>query len=178
MAKQLPDTTALLGIDISTTLFPEIAPKNVTFLAHNILALPSDWTSKFALVHQRFLVVALRREEWAAALSELFRVTQPGGWIQVEECFGFFPEKGDDEAPYQNKWIRVMDAFAARTGLFIECAAFVAGMLRDAGFEHVVEKRLGCAIGVRGNDLGSRVLDFVLEPVRAMKVRLHSHHSS
>jgi hypothetical protein len=50
-----------------------------------VLDLPASWTDNFALVHQRFLWVALTLPEWKIALENLFRVTAPGGYIQLGE---------------------------------------------------------------------------------------------
>ncbi|KAH9841078.1 uncharacterized protein C8Q71DRAFT_743255 [Rhodofomes roseus] len=42
-------------------------------------------TGRFKLVHQRLLIAALRSWEWTVALREIFRVLQPGGWVQLGE---------------------------------------------------------------------------------------------
>ncbi|KAF9012745.1 hypothetical protein BDQ17DRAFT_1321692 [Cyathus striatus] len=76
LAKGVPEGVQLEGFDIEPRLFPaeESRPENVKFSVHSIFG-----------VHQRLLVMGLRREEWPLALKELHRVTKPGGWVELCE---------------------------------------------------------------------------------------------
>jgi SAM-dependent methyltransferase len=75
------------GIDITSSKFPkpEDIPSNVTLSLKSVQNLPEEWENTFALVHQTFLIVALRREEWLSAVQEVERVLQPGGWLTFGE---------------------------------------------------------------------------------------------
>lgn len=51
----------------------------------SVTKLPAEWTNKFTVVHQRLLIAALRELEWPQAISEIYRVLKPGGWVQLFE---------------------------------------------------------------------------------------------
>lgn len=75
--------------DIGVKLFPKEHPQNMTFGVASVLDLPAEWTNKFDLVHQRLLIAALKYDEWAIAVNEIFRVTKPGGFAELCECNPF-----------------------------------------------------------------------------------------
>ncbi|KAF9449393.1 S-adenosyl-L-methionine-dependent methyltransferase [Macrolepiota fuliginosa MF-IS2] len=87
LAKTIPDTSEIIGIDIAPNLFPQPStlPLNVKFHVQSVLTLSPEWTNKFDFVHQRLLVLGLREAEWKIALSEIYRVLKPGGWVQLVE---------------------------------------------------------------------------------------------
>jgi hypothetical protein len=45
----------------------------------------------FTHVHQRMLTFGIKRKEWPQVIAELFRVTKPGGWIELMEITGELP---------------------------------------------------------------------------------------
>ncbi|KAJ3573321.1 hypothetical protein NP233_g2513 [Leucocoprinus birnbaumii] len=87
LAKVTPVEVELVGIDISASFFPapETIPPNLTFKQMSIASLPTEWTNKFTLVHQRFLFAAMRFSEWVTAIGNIYNVLQPGGWFQLFE---------------------------------------------------------------------------------------------
>ncbi|KAF8554949.1 hypothetical protein OG21DRAFT_1484222 [Imleria badia] len=62
----LPEYVQFYGIDIELKLFPAYAvnPPNTHFSVASATTLPSYWTSKFNLVNQRLLILALIKTEW------------------------------------------------------------------------------------------------------------------
>lgn len=89
LARKLPPTAIVHGIDTSTNLFPKLPPQNVSFSQHSVTNLPSGWSSRFDFVHQQLLATSLTREDWLKALQEMYRVLAPGGWIQLNEVAGW-----------------------------------------------------------------------------------------
>ncbi|TFK39536.1 S-adenosyl-L-methionine-dependent methyltransferase, partial [Crucibulum laeve] len=88
IAKEVPASVTLHGIDIESNLFPELHPENIHFSISSVTTLPHEWTNKFTLVHQRLLIGALKKSEWPTALQEIHRVLAPGGWVQLFESAG------------------------------------------------------------------------------------------
>ena len=84
-SSQLPPSSILHGVDISTSLFPQFHPPNISFCQGSITKLPSQWTNRFDFVHQRLLTSGLSRTDWTSALEEIYRVLVPGGWVQLGE---------------------------------------------------------------------------------------------
>ncbi|KAF8993366.1 hypothetical protein BDQ17DRAFT_1368401 [Cyathus striatus] len=87
-AAEVPSTVKLYGADIESRNFPpqDTRPANTQFSIASLLDLPSEWTSKFTLIHQRLVfAVAIPRADIPPALSQLHRVLKPGGWVQLLE---------------------------------------------------------------------------------------------
>jgi chemotaxis methyl-accepting protein methylase len=72
-------------LDILSTQFrdPSIVPSNITFRTQNILThFPAEFWAKYDVVHVRFWVFALNKDDWAIAVKTLVSLLRPGGWIQ------------------------------------------------------------------------------------------------
>lgn len=73
------------GVDASC-VFPEtIKPANVEFVISNITKEIPYEKNFFDFVHQRLLVLALTDEDWTNALSNLYDVLKPGGYVELSE---------------------------------------------------------------------------------------------
>lgn len=66
-------------------MFPPNHPRNISFSLNTMTKLPDEWSGKFDIINQRFLVAALTQVEWLDAIANLTRVLRPGGWIQLME---------------------------------------------------------------------------------------------
>ncbi|KAF9058993.1 S-adenosyl-L-methionine-dependent methyltransferase, partial [Rhodocollybia butyracea] len=136
VAQDVHPSVSLTGIDISQRLFPTQHPQNVTFAVHTVTSLPESWSNKFKLVNQRLINGALTREQWGMALSELYRVLKPGGWIQLLESS---PEATLSSGPMK----RYADAIAA---VFVnkrfasDLNETLGQRLKDAGFVNVQKR--------------------------------------
>ncbi|RHZ85570.1 hypothetical protein Glove_64g96 [Diversispora epigaea] len=79
-----------IGLDISP-MFPsdQEKPNNASFLQSNLLdglPFPDD---TFNFIHQSGIATALEESQWKdEVISELIRVTKPGGWIEFMEIDG------------------------------------------------------------------------------------------
>ncbi|CEI88609.1 hypothetical protein RMCBS344292_02992 [Rhizopus microsporus] len=82
MVQEYPNCT-YYGCDIADTRDKSMDVNQYTFSKGNVAnKLPYE-DNAFDFVHMRFLVLALREDEWPAAIKELIRVTKPGGMIQL-----------------------------------------------------------------------------------------------
>ncbi|KAJ7578141.1 S-adenosyl-L-methionine-dependent methyltransferase [Mycena floridula] len=133
MAETNDSSIEIFAVDISSRLFPTETPPNVHFMIESVTNLPKAWDNTFALVHQRLLLFALQESQWRQALSEIFRVLQPGGWVQLGEnaawIEGEYPEK-----PCMEKVVAMYRRLAQSRNLYIDCAKHIPSMLEDAGF--------------------------------------------
>lgn len=150
LAKQIPGIS-VQGIDIEDNLFPRPAPKNVTLNRMSVLDIPLSWTNRFDLVHQRGFVLGLRREEWPVALAQLYRVTKPGGYIQLLD--------GDlSRARNAGPANRVQNAMLAelcrRRGLVLNVTDHLDEMVRAAGFVNVKRDARNIPMTSRNGQLG------------------------
>ncbi|PBK70773.1 S-adenosyl-L-methionine-dependent methyltransferase [Armillaria solidipes] len=147
LAPQLPPTVRLHGVDIITRLFPTTYPSNIKFSVEDVTRLPSSWSNSFTLVHQRLLLAALRKVEWPIAISEMYRVISPGGWIQLCETGSW--RAGPFTARFQSLMRTLLDS----KGLFMDCYKAMPLMLRNAGFVDVRVEVIQLSLcGAEGSD--------------------------
>lgn len=122
----------------------------------------------FHIVHQRLLVAALKISEWPVAIRGLYRVLQPGGWIQLSEIEEWSAPLGQESAisRHMRAYLRFLDA----REIDLNVGRKLVDLLRDAGFINISVKiahiPMGKSWGPVGVD-GSRNLEGVL---RALKI--------
>lgn len=151
LCAEFPDA-AVVGLD----LVPGKAasrPANYRFVRANALhSLPfADGT--FDYVHQRLMVTALPVPMWPAEVTELLRVTRPGGWVELVEGGDQIEPKG----PATGRLFELAAQLAASYGL--DTSRSVCGLLdtylRDAGAEAVESHEVPVPIGEWGGRVGS-----------------------
>lgn len=86
MARDYPASsfTAYDMVDAYKRFIDKKTPANCQFLTANTLDLPF-LDNSFDYVFQRLQNLSFRENEWPRAISELVRVTKPGGWIELGE---------------------------------------------------------------------------------------------
>ncbi|CAG8577362.1 1968_t:CDS:2 [Funneliformis caledonium] len=73
------------GLDFQAIYPQEIKPPNLNFIEADILdGLPFP-DNEFDFVHQDTMTRILQKNQWEFILSELIRVTKPGGYIEISE---------------------------------------------------------------------------------------------
>ncbi|CAI2182628.1 19202_t:CDS:2 [Funneliformis geosporum] len=88
------ENSHFVGLDFQAIYPQEIKPSNLNFIEADILdGLPfSD--NEFDFVHQSTMTNVLKRSQWDFVLSELIRVTKPGGYIEISETIYTFNDYG------------------------------------------------------------------------------------
>ncbi|KAJ5160377.1 uncharacterized protein N7482_007381 [Penicillium canariense] len=73
------------GFDISPDQFPK-NPGNIDFSVHDITKpFPEEHRNRYDLVHVRLLVAAIEESEYKVAISNIYAILKPGGFLQWEE---------------------------------------------------------------------------------------------
>ncbi|KIK64932.1 hypothetical protein GYMLUDRAFT_240282 [Collybiopsis luxurians FD-317 M1] len=146
-------------VDISDRQFPKShLPNRVNFSVHSVTNLPAQWSERFSYVHQRLLVVALNGSLWRKAISELFRVLLPGGWVELVE---YEVQKYHfDVGPYSKKLQSLILAMYEEKGVIMDLATYLPLLLKETGFVDIrIEPRrvsIGqSGIGYRSEEWGS-----------------------
>ncbi|KAB5591782.1 S-adenosyl-L-methionine-dependent methyltransferase [Ceratobasidium theobromae] len=150
LAKEIPGIS-IQGIDIEDNLFPRPAPNNVNLTRMSVLDLPLTWTNRFDLVHQRGFVLGLRREEWPVALAQLYRVTKPGGYIQLLD--GNL-SRARNVGPANRVQNAMLAELCRRRGLMLNVTDHLADMVRAAGFKDVKEDGRNIVMSSRNGKVG------------------------
>ncbi|KAF9028861.1 hypothetical protein BDP27DRAFT_1375682 [Rhodocollybia butyracea] len=140
VARDAHPKVSLTGIDINRHLFPTEYPHNIAFAIHTVTNLPDSWSDRFKVANQRLLAGALTSEQWGTALSELYRVLKPGGWVQLLETG---PETTAYSGPNTKLFIDAFIALYASKGLALDIHETI---LAQAGFVNVQKRTIaqGC----------------------------------
>ena len=146
----------------------EPRPVNFTFVRGNVLeGLPFP-DGDFDFVHQRLLVAALPAVRWQAAVSELARVTRPGGWVELVE--GDLWESDTPAFTLLKQW---MYELVARRGIDGSGGTRVDLYLREAGLTNIYSQKLQLPMGRQAGRLGAMMeadLFSLVEAVRGVTV--------
>ncbi|KAJ7619886.1 S-adenosyl-L-methionine-dependent methyltransferase [Mycena rosella] len=153
LAGSVHPSVSMVGVDIESRLFPTHHPENLDFRIESVTNLPSDWSNKFSLVHQRLLMIALQIPEWPVALREIYRVIRPGGWVQLGE-FNAWAEGDTPNKPCMEKLVAMFRCLVKSRNLYIDCAKDMPRMLEEAGFVDVQCKSRMPKIGKWAGELG------------------------
>lgn len=131
----MPKGVTVIGTDINTSLFPppsQLAP-NVTLSPISTLSFPADWSGRFKLVNQRMLVAGFTLPLWREALKELYRVLEPGGWIQLLDLrfgdIGDFPNH-----PKLEKFRALQEELWRQRGLITHLERVLPVLIEEVGF--------------------------------------------
>ncbi|KAG8770119.1 hypothetical protein FRC12_004507 [Ceratobasidium sp. 428] len=150
LVKEIPGIN-VQGIDIEDNLFPRGLPGNVKLNRMSVLDIPLSWTNRFDLVHQRGFVLGLRREEWPVALAQLYRVTKPGGYIQLLD--GNL-SRARNVGPANKVQNAMLSELCRRRGLVLNVTDHLADMVRAAGFTSVKEDARNIVMSSRNGQIG------------------------
>ena len=172
LAKEVPESANLYGVDIFGENFPKSPPPNVHFSVNSVTKLPDEWSSTFDFVNERILGVGLVDGEWSPAVSELFRVTKPGGSIQLCEHVAQAKNLG----PAWARGLALLDEVMTKRGLSIDCALTLPGMLEQAGFVDVVAEKRYFPMGRAGGEVGMKASETYSEAFHHLLYTIKEEH--
>ncbi|KAI1267750.1 S-adenosyl-L-methionine-dependent methyltransferase [Xylariaceae sp. FL1019] len=82
MAKTLPETAELVGLDYNADNFPKNHAKNVSFDVANFLEpFPEKYWGKFDVVHFRICVMGMKVGYGPTMIKHAQKLLKPGGWF-------------------------------------------------------------------------------------------------
>ncbi|MBO0686600.1 MAG: methyltransferase domain-containing protein, partial [Candidatus Dormibacteraeota bacterium] len=150
LCRAFPDSQ-VVGLDLVTRKRPR--PPRYRFVRADLLqGLPFP-DGHFDFVHQRLLVLGLPVAAWPAVVSDLVRVTRPGGWVELGEI----PFEIEDAGPATERVFELTRRIAAGSGLDPGRVVFdsLDGYLRQAGLVEVERREVAVPLGRWGGDAGS-----------------------
>ncbi|KAH9828049.1 methyltransferase [Teratosphaeria destructans] len=146
VAERYPNA-AVIGADRSPVAQTRVQPSNLVFTIKDCC---SEWTypqNHFDLIHIRGLSGSI--SDWPSLYRRAHRHLQPGGWIEQLECSIHL--RSTDGTLSTNKALRRWSEHAIRLGMLtgktFELAENMAGLIREAGFVDVTEKRFKWPVG-------------------------------
>ncbi|KAI3342285.1 S-adenosyl-L-methionine-dependent methyltransferase [Ustulina deusta] len=139
VAEQLPNAQ-IRGFDIDTSKFTTNPPPHVQLQYGDVFEpFPSGLLGKFDLVHARFLVSLLRKEDWVPVARNFMTLLRPGGWILWEDS-GPFEFRVLPITPGWTKYATLNWSFCNAQGMDLRMPATLTTHLEEAGFVDLMEK--------------------------------------
>ncbi|KAI1156357.1 S-adenosyl-L-methionine-dependent methyltransferase [Nemania diffusa] len=109
LAAKLPETAVIDGYDIDVIKFPnqETLPSNVTLQFGDFFKpFPPEATGKYDVVHVKFLIFALKKDDWLQVVKNLKKLLAPGGFLFWQETGPYSWSSAPwSEAYYQ--WVKL-----------------------------------------------------------------------
>lgn len=170
IAQQFPQAN-VIGVDIappsatsaSVTQGQLVAPDNYVFEAGDVTkGLPFPDNS-FDFVHMRLVVLALPYAEWLPAITELRRVTKPGGWIELVDT------TVTSRSPAAQQWMVWAQKLASFRGIDLTAGDQIGTFLKRAGMRNVTEIPIEIPIGPWGGRIGNFMLADAVAGARALE---------
>lgn len=171
MARLLPHSR-VIGLDIEAAPVHTLpAPTNYRFIQGDLLkGLPFESMS-FDFVHQRLLVAAIPSRQWLQVISELVRVTRPGGWIEVLEVGDTFEQAGPQTQRLMNWCGKAMQ----QKGFDLALMSHLDELLSQTGGCQVQQRTLRVPIGCWGGRAGELLATNMQAGLAGMKELCCSH---
>lgn len=150
MADKFPNSH-VTGMDLSPTQI-SMYPANCTFEIDDCC---SKWVypeNHFDFVHIRGLFGSIA--DWPALYNQVYKHTAPGGYFEQLEWSVPVQSQGTPLQPGDTltRWSELVVQISQRTGKSFEIAETMFGMIKQAGFVNVVEKRFKWPIGSWSSD--------------------------
>lgn len=167
----------VVGFDLNTPPADEKAnagetearPTNYAFVPGNILEGLPFADASFDFVHMRLLVLALPHDRWPFVVSELIRVTRPGGWVESVEVIA--DERGGPAVDQVMEWVGAM---LQRRSIDIADGSRVGALLQAQGLTSVFSRRVEVPIGAHGDRVGKLMATDILNGMQALRGPIES----
>ncbi|KAF5353040.1 hypothetical protein D9757_011860 [Collybiopsis confluens] len=151
-------------IDISDKQIFQDLPPNIRFSLCSVTDLPAQWSGMFSYVHQRLVVLALDDTLWRKAISELFRVLSPGGWVELAEIE--LQNHRINVGPSSSKLQSLALKMFPDKGVILKLAEYLLPVLKESGFVDVQCEMRQVRVGSGEQGYSSREMESFL---RALK---------
>ncbi|KAI1170673.1 hypothetical protein F4777DRAFT_103028 [Nemania sp. FL0916] len=89
LAKTLPKTAGLFGLDFDASRFPkpDTLPPNITLGFGNAFEpFPEELRNSFDVVNLRFFLFAVKKDQGVPLIQNLLSLVRPGGWLIWTDC--------------------------------------------------------------------------------------------
>ncbi|KAI1185702.1 S-adenosyl-L-methionine-dependent methyltransferase [Nemania serpens] len=138
-AEAMPNAQ-VYGFDIDVSKFSMNLPLIVQLHYGNVFEpFPSELLGTFDVIHARFLVSLLKKEDWVPVARNFMSLLRPGGWILWEDS-GPFEFRVLPITPGWMKYAKLSWGFCNANGMDLRMPATLAMHLDHAGFDDLTEK--------------------------------------
>ena len=173
MARAFPGAQ-VAGLDIEPPVpLAQALPPNARFVQANLLEGLPFADRSFAFTHQQLLALAIPAVHWPGVISELVRVTCPGGYIELVEGGDVFLNTGPATQQFLSWWGQVSRARGFDTSLMQR----LGSLLYQAHLRDVQVRTLQVPVGKWGGHTGDLLEKNILAGFPALKSLFCTHLS-
>ncbi|MBV9706482.1 MAG: class I SAM-dependent methyltransferase [Chloroflexi bacterium] len=140
----------VIGFDVADMQRTASPLLNYQFSQGNVLNGLPFASHTFDYVHQRLLVAGIPLDTWPWVVTELRRVTRPGGWIELVEMGTTFHHVG----PATQQWIAWWMAICALRGIDASKMSQLGVLLKQAGLCNIRAETKTLPVGNWGGRIG------------------------
>ena len=156
----------VVGLDMEAPLRQPVSlPQNYHFIQGNLFAGRPFSDASFSFVHQRFLVLALPAKQWPFVVSELLRVTRPGGFVELVEGGSTFLQRVPHTKQLQSWWGKA----SQHSGIDVSLMARLPSLLQHAGMISIHAQTYRVPVGSWGGRVGAMLKQDILASLPAIK---------
>jgi len=168
MATEFPNSE-FLATDITESYeaTSTLAPANLTFSVADTRQLPFP-DNTFDYVFQRMALGSFRTYEWPGAISELVRVTKPGGWVELFEA----EKSPKNTGPIITEFFEKVDVMMEMRDMNLNYLFDHEDALEVVGLQEVQRVILSMPIGWGPEKTLAMSIQSVLELVQGMKPQM------
>lgn len=160
LSRKLSKSIEFFGCDISSKHFPDDIPENVHLLTASVTSLPGVWTEQFSFVNQRLLCFGLLASEWPVALSEIYRVLKPGGYVQFVDMD--FSAKALNGGTHTNRFLDLFVELMKKRSFIHDCSSRLKSLVEKAGFIDIISEKKYLPMGKAWGKVGEIGKDIFL----------------
>ncbi len=160
----------VIGLDLEDISHTTALPRNVQFQRGNVLIGLPFAAQQFLYVHQRLLIAGIPLAQWPFVISELHRVTQRGGWIELIEMGTQFHHTG----AATKQFLAWFAAISQTRGIDASNAARIGAFLQEAGCSQVKAKTDVIPVGKWGGRIGNLLAQDILAGWPSMRPLAHT----
>ena len=177
MAQQFPQAN-VIGLDIqppaasstAVTMGKREAPDNYIFVEGDVTKGLPFADASFDFVHMRLVVLALPKTAWMPAITELKRVTRPGGWIELVDT------SVTERVPASHRWVEWAYTLAQYRNIDMTAGSRVGEFLTAAGLRTIKTQTLEVPLGNWGGRIGALMAADAVAGARALEVPVSMAH--
>lgn len=151
-----PTTHEFIGTDAAPDALPSEVPDNLQLSVQDICEpWPESWNGTFDLVHQRTVLVNVRKKPMKEVLAPMAQLLKPGGWIQLMEVeFPDIPENG----PAMQDFLGVAAWFWEKAGPGRDLGPNLKRHLENLGLQDVQDRVVNVEFGAKLKDKAPEVV--------------------
>ncbi|GAW11428.1 hypothetical protein ANO14919_007740 [Xylariales sp. No.14919] len=146
LAKTLPASAELVGLDFDVSKFPEpeALPSNISLgFVDAYEPFPMEYQNRFDVVHLRHFILATKKDHGVLLVQNLLSLLRPGGWlVWVEAGAPLASAEPPSEALFQVQ--KIYYNFIKAAGLEIDATLARASYMRQAGLVDCEDRSYNC----------------------------------